>query len=146
TAPPDDPIAAMTDPHLVATTYFAWSARHLAMMAEALGEGADAEKYAALADEVARAFVAEYALPDGRLRSDTQCAYALALRFDLLPPGKQRERAAARLAELVAARGNRISTGFAGTPAICDALTLAGKLPTAYALLEERECPSWLYT
>lgn len=146
TAPPDDPIAAMTDPHLVATAYFAWSARHLAMMAEALGEGADAEKYAALADEVARAFVAEYALPDGRLRSDTQCAYALALRFDLLPPGKQRERAAARLAELVAARGNRISTGFAGTPAICDALTLAGKLPTAYALLEERECPSWLYT
>jgi alpha-L-rhamnosidase len=146
TAPPNDPIAAMTDPHLVATAYFAWSARHLSMMAEALGHTDDAARYGALANEVAEAFAAEYVLPDGRLKSDTQCAYALAIQFDLIPAGMLRDRAADRLAELVAARGNRISTGFAGTPAICDALTMAGKLPSAYALLEERECPSWLYT
>jgi alpha-L-rhamnosidase len=146
TAPPNDPIAAMTDPHLVATAYFAWSARHLSLMAGALGESADARRYGTLAEEIAEAFAAEYILPDGRLVSDTQCAYALAIQFDLIPGGELRRRAADRLAELVAARSNRISTGFAGTPAMCDALTMAGKLSSAYALLEERECPSWLYT
>ncbi len=146
TAPPDDPIAAMTDPHLVATAYFAWSARHLSLMADALGNAADARKYGTLANEVASAFAGAYLLPDGRLTSDTQTAYALAIMFDLIPAGEQRSGAAARLAVLVAERGNRISTGFAGTPAVCDALTKAGHLASAYALLEETECPSWLYT
>ena len=42
-------------------------------------------RYAALADEVATAFAAEYVLPDGRMTSDAQTAYALAIAFDLLP-------------------------------------------------------------
>lgn len=41
--------------------------------------------------------------------------------------------------------GNRIGTGFAGTPVISDALTAAGEADTAYNLLLEEECPSWLY-
>jgi alpha-L-rhamnosidase len=41
--------------------------------------------------------------------------------------------------------GGTISTGFAGTPAICDALSATGHLDEAYALLLERRCPSWLY-
>jgi alpha-L-rhamnosidase len=146
TAPPDDPIAAMTDPYLVATAYFEWSARHLSLMAGALGNADDAEKYGKLAKEVASAFAGAYLLPDGRLSSDTQTAYALAIMFDLLPEGEPRSRAAARLAALVAERGNRISTGFPGTAAICDALTKAGHLASAYGLLEGTECPSWLYT
>ena len=39
----------------------------------------------------------------------------------------------------------RVSTGFAGTPYITDALTRTGHLDDAYRLLLERECPSWLY-
>ncbi|MDQ1512754.1 MAG: alpha-L-rhamnosidase, partial [Microbacteriaceae bacterium] len=41
--------------------------------------------------------------------------------------------------------GYRVSTGFAGTPFITDALTQTGHLDVAYRLLLERECPSWLY-
>ena len=41
--------------------------------------------------------------------------------------------------------GYRISTGFAGTPFVTDALTSTGHLDDAYRLLLERECPSWLY-
>ena len=41
--------------------------------------------------------------------------------------------------------GHRISTGFAGTPFITDALTTTGHLDDAYRLLLQRECPSWLY-
>ncbi|WP_108249369.1 alpha-L-rhamnosidase [Planctomonas deserti] len=143
-APPQDPADAKTDRYLVATAYFAWSAHHLALTAEALGRGEDAAHYAELAAQVREAFQGEYVVGDGRLTSDAQTAYALAIAFDLLPDD-QREAAGARLAELVEAAGNRISTGFAGTPLVADALTSTGDLDRAYALLLERECPSWLY-
>ncbi|WP_432489508.1 family 78 glycoside hydrolase catalytic domain [Kineococcus sp. SYSU DK018] len=143
-APPESPADARTDRYLVATAYFAWSARHLAETARVLGRDADARRYAALADEVRDAFLAEHLREDGRLSSDAQTAYALAIRFGLLT-GEQQRVAGARLAELVREAGGRIATGFAGTPVICDALTQTGHLEEAYLLLLERGCPSWLY-
>lgn len=144
-APPQDPGDARTDRYLVATAYFARSARAVADMARVLDQSADAVHYAALADEVAAAFRAAYVKPDGTMTSDAQTAYALAIVFDLLPDAAQRAKAGARLAELVHADDNRIATGFVGTPLVCDALTLTGHTDTAYELLQERECPSWLY-
>ncbi|WP_443027342.1 alpha-L-rhamnosidase-related protein [Sphingomonas sp. LR61] len=47
--------------------------------------------------------------------------------------------------ELAEQSGYRISTGFAGTPFITDALTQTGHLDDAYRLLLQTECPSWLY-
>lgn len=142
-APPQDPADAQTDRYLVATAYFAASARNVAAMAQILGRE-EAEHYAALAEAVRLAFVGEYVQPDGRMASDAQTAYALALRFELLPQ-EQRAAAGRRLAELVRESGNRIATGFVGTPLVSDALTDAGELAAAYDLLLERECPSWLY-
>ena len=40
----------------------------------------------------------------------------------------------------------RISTGFVGTPLICDALSANGHADTAYRLLLQTEDPSWLYS
>jgi len=144
-APPQDPADATTDKYLVATAYFAWSADHLARSAAVLGRTLDARRYAALAAEVRAAFAAEYLLADGTLTSDAQTAYSLALAFDLIPDAARRARAGERLAELVAEARNRIATGFAGTPLVSDALTLAGEIDSAYALLLEPSCPSWLY-
>ena len=144
-APPQDPADATTDRYLVATAYFAYSARHLSLTAEVLGKTEEAEHYALLADLVREAFAAEYVLPDGRLTSDAQTAYSLAITFDLIPGDAQREAAGRRLAELVAEAGNRIATGFAGTPLVSDALTMTDAFDTAYDLLLEEECPSWLY-
>ena len=79
------------------------------------------------------------------MASDAQTAYALALRFDLLPTDRQRVRAAARLAELVRRDDYRIGTGFVGTPLVCDALVDAGLVDDAYHLLLQTACPSWLY-
>jgi alpha-L-rhamnosidase len=145
TAPPQDPAAARTDRYLVATAYFARSAQCLADIAELLGEDADAEHYAGLARRIRAAFAAEYLLPDGRMTSDSQTAYALALAFGLIPDDEQRAAAARRLVDLVAEARHRIATGFAGTNLISDALTDAGAVDTAYRLLLEEECPSWLY-
>ncbi|WP_424921831.1 family 78 glycoside hydrolase catalytic domain [Streptomyces sp. wa1] len=144
-APPDDPAAGRTDRYLVATAYFAYSARHLALMAAASGSGADAERYGELADEVADAFRHRYVLASGRMTSDSPTAYAVALAFDLLTPS-QRQPAGDRLAQLVSEDDACIATGFVGTPLICDALTDTGHLDVAYRLLLQTQCPSWLYT
>ena len=85
-APPQDPSAAMTDPYLVATAYFAFSTAKLALMADILGRQEDFARYSALATKVRAAFASKYLVSPGRLSSDTQTAYSLAIRFGLLPP------------------------------------------------------------
>jgi alpha-L-rhamnosidase len=143
-APPQDPADARTDRYLVATAYFARSADRLARMAAVLGRHEDAERFDHLAAEVREAFTAEYVLPDGRMTSDAQTAYSLAIAFDLVPEAL-RDAAGLRLAELVEESEHRIATGFVGTPLVSDALTLTGHPDAAYDLLLEEEAPSWLY-
>ncbi|WP_327010277.1 glycoside hydrolase family 78 protein [Dactylosporangium sp. NBC_01737] len=144
-APPEQPAAARTDAHLVATAAHAHSARLLAEIAALLGEAGDHLRYTAHAAAVAEAFNDEYVTPSGRLASDAQTAYALALTAGLLSKEEQRDRAGRRLVELVRSEGYHVGTGFAGTPLICDALSGVGAHDTAYHLLLQRECPSWLY-
>ena len=95
--------------------------------------------------EVRGAFAREYVTEGGRVLSDSATVYALAIAWALLPTREQRDRAGARLADLVRATGFRIGTGFLGTPLIADALTQAGHVDVAYRLLLQEECPSWLY-
>ncbi|GIH02994.1 alpha-L-rhamnosidase [Rhizocola hellebori] len=144
-APPDKPAAARTDAYLVATAYHARSAAQLAAIAALLGEDEDHLRYTALAAEVADAFNNEFVTPNGRVVSDAQTAYAVALHANLLEKSEQRERAGRRLVELVEAGGHHVATGFVGTPLICDALTAVGADDTAGRLLMQRQCPSWLY-
>lgn len=143
-APPDKPSAALTDPAVVATAYFAYSAGILGQTAQLLGREAEATHYLDLAARVRQAFAAEYITPAGRVLSDSATAYALALQFDLLTP-QQRQHAGERLVALVQKSGYHISTGFVGTPLICDALCSVGAHDTAFRLLTQQECPSWLY-
>lgn len=143
-APPDDPMKAMTDPDLVATAFFAHSARIVALWAQALGEEADAARYGALADAIGAGFRARYLGEDGRLASHTQCGYALAIAFGLLE-GEALDTAGQHLADLVEASGGNVATGFAGTPVLTGALSSTGHADAAYRLLTETSCPSWLY-
>jgi len=142
-APSDDPGKAKTPADVVATACAFRTATLMAEAAAVLGEPADAHEFARLSDRIGDGFRLRY-VEDGRVRSDSVTGYALAIAFGLLE-GDDRQKAGDRLAELVRAAGHRISTGFAGTPFVCDALTLTGHLDDAYALLVQREAPSWLY-
>ena len=143
-APPDRPADARTDRALVATAYLAYSADLLAQAADVLGNSDDHRRYAGLAAATRAAFRHEYVSPSGRLVSDAPTAVALALRFELLLP-EQRDTAGRRLVALVKAADHRVATGFVGTPIICDALCDVGAYDTAYHLLTQTQCPSWLY-
>ena len=144
-APPDQPAKATTDPSLAATAYFALSSRRLSEIAQILGFEADTTRFGLLAEEVRQAFLGTYVGADGQLATESQTGYAMALAFDLATDPAMREFMAKRLAGLVSEAGNRIATGFLGTPVICDALTSGGYADVAYALLLQKECPSWLY-
>lgn len=144
-APFDKPWEARTDPYLIATAYFAHSAAIVSQVASILGREEDAKKYGDLAAAIQEEFLKEYVTPSGRLVSDTQTAYALAIHFGLLREPEKRKRAGERLLELVRDREYRIGTGFVGTPIICHALCEVGLEDAAYKLFLQKECPSWLY-
>jgi len=135
---------ATTGKDLIATAYFARSADLLARSAAVLGKEDDARRYAALAARVREAFNREFVTATGRVGENTQTAYALALRFDLLPAARRAE-GARRLAGAVAARKDHLTTGFLGTPALLFALSDHGQTDTAWRLLTQESYPSWLY-
>src|SRR5260370_33809445 len=89
-APPDKPAAGRTDPHIVATAYFARSAELLGQAACVLGRAEDEARYLRLAAEVRDAFNAEDVTPPGRVISDSETAYAPALHVALLTGLQQR--------------------------------------------------------
>ncbi|GGM64313.1 alpha-L-rhamnosidase [Microbacterium saperdae] len=144
-APPDDAAAGKSDPDVIATAYFARSTWICRETARVLGRSEDELFYAQLHREIVDAFVSAYVEPDGRVYSDAQTVYALALQWDLLPDDSVREAAGARLEKLVSDAGFHVDTGFVGTPLILDALTDAGYVDAAYRMLLQTECPSWLY-
>ncbi|MBB1511091.1 family 78 glycoside hydrolase catalytic domain [Tessaracoccus sp. MC1627] len=145
TAPPHDPAAGATQQALVATAYFAHSARLTARAAEIIGDEAAHKHYAALASEVSAAFRARFVTPAGRMTSHSQTAYAVAICLELLSNDDERAAAGRHLVELVREGSHRIGTGFVGTPLLLHALTQVGAVDDAYRVLLNEECPSWLY-
>jgi len=134
---------ATTDKDLLATAFFAYSTGLLQKSAEVLGKIDDAKKYGELLTNIKKAFLQEYVTLNGRLSSNTQTAYSVALAFDLLPETLSK-KAAERLAADVKSF-KHITTGFLGTPLICHVLSDYGYTDLAYMLLNRKEYPSWLY-
>jgi alpha-L-rhamnosidase len=134
---------ATTDKDLIATAFYAHSTDLLARSAKVLGKTEDARAYRELFERIRTAWMTEYVTASGRLASNTQTAYALALEFGLLPEARRAD-AGARLAADVRAVGH-LTTGFLGTPYLTDALTATGHLAEAYRLLLNKRYPSWLY-
>jgi alpha-L-rhamnosidase len=143
-APPDDPAGAKTDPDIVASAYVVRSLQLVTAAARELGDPEAAGTYGDLAERARLAWVREYTTPAGRVVSDAQTAYALAITFDLVDAAT-RATMGDRLAWLVRRAGYRIGTGFVGTPIIQDALTSTGHADVAARLLLQTGVPSWLY-
>src|SRR5690606_3237110 len=106
----DDP----TPGNLIATAYFAYSAKLLSEMAGAIGETEDAARFERLFEQIKAAFNEAFVSDDGFVEGDSQTAYVLALYMDLLPEDK-RQKAADRLVERIKERDWHLSTGFLGT-------------------------------
>lgn len=132
-----------TPSEIIAHAYYFYDFSILSEMAAAIGMYEDSEKYRQEAEHAREEFYKAYVSPDGKLYGDTQCGYALAIKFGLV---KDVETMASHLVRTVERAGNHLQTGFIGTghllPALCD----IGRSDLAYAILLQETYPSWGYT
>ena len=132
----------ITDKLFIATAFYAYSVSLTLKAAKALGKCDDVNKYSELHKNIVKEFQKEFTDSTGEPKCKTQTAYALGLYMDLFKDGKA---AAKSFVNLIAENGNKIQTGFVGTPYICFALSKYGYDDVVYELLLRREYPSWLY-
>ena len=133
----------VTDKDLIANAYFYHSTDLVSKMAGIIGKNADSDKYAELAKKIKIAFNNEFVTANGRLVSQTQTAYGLALSFGLLPENLV-ETVATQLANDVN-NSKQLTTGFVGTPTICNSLSASNHDDLAFMLVNRKKYPSWLY-
>jgi len=133
-----------TEHDFISTAFFAYSADLLSKTAGILGNRADEKFYSDLFENIKKVFIREYVRPAGRVGTNSQTSYVLALMFNLLPE-EQRAAAAKFLVDDIRGRRNHLSTGFLGTPFLCHVLTQNGYTDVAYDLLLQETYPSWLY-
>jgi alpha-L-rhamnosidase len=143
-SPNDDGSDAITDKYEIAQCFYAHSTQLLINTAKVLGKTDDAAKYEELLKKIKDAYNHEYVTASGRLMSNTQTAYVLALQFDMLPEAT-RPVAAKYLADNIQMYNNHLTTGFLGTPYLCHVLSRFGYDDLAYKLLLQDTYPSWLY-
>ncbi|WP_033344364.1 family 78 glycoside hydrolase catalytic domain [Catenuloplanes japonicus] len=129
---------------ITSTAFFGWSARLVSRMAAATGRTAQAQSYGQLADQIGAAFTNRFVAADGRIGSNSQTGYVLALAFGLVPPDRE-QAVADKLAAAVAARNGHLSVGFMGVENLLPVLTAHGHLDTAYEILQQPDYPGWGY-
>jgi alpha-L-rhamnosidase len=125
-----------TDHALLASAELVHAASALAQMMRAGGPSlqAGADDYQTLSDRARESFVRAFVLPDGRLKSDTQTAYAVAIARGALV-GPARDAAAPHLAIALERAGGKPTTGTLGSALLLPALSLIGRDDLAYAVL-----------
>ena len=133
-----------TEHDFIATAFYAYSSSLLADAAKALGKTDDEKTYTNLFNKIKSVFINEYVTNAGRVGTNSQTSYVLALKFNLLPDNL-RSKAAEFLNADIKSRDNHLSTGFLGTPYLCHVLSSNGYSETAYDLLLQQTYPSWLY-
>lgn len=133
-----------TDKDLIASAYFYHITEIMANTCDILGM--KSEEYKKLLLRIRKAYKKEY-IKRGKLTSDTQTAHVVTLHFGIVDDEPElKERLGNRLVELIEAFGDRLQTGFVGTPYLLDALTEIGRSDKAYTLLLQEKFPSWLFS
>ena len=141
-----------TDKRYVSVAYYAYVARLMHKISEALSENKNdsyaikGEGYKNLFNNIKKEFVSRYIDESGALKVSTQTAYLLALKFDLFDNPTYRKNAIERLNKMLTDNGNKLSTGFVGTGILNQTLSECGLNDMAYNLILQRNNPSWLYS
>ena len=133
-----------TNKDLIATAYYYLITTIMAKTCDVLGM--KSEQYVNLAERIRKAFRKEF-IKRGKLTSDTQTAHVITINFGLVDDAPElKAKLGERLVALIEAFGDRLQTGFVGTPYLLDALTEIGRPDKAYTLLLQEKFPSWLFS
>ena len=135
-------VRGATDVAFIANLYYAVSAELVSKAAHVLGKADDEAAYRALADEQFRAVKEEFYSVTGRCCIKTQTALLLTLKYHL---SDNVELTKKQLAQLFADAGDKLRTGFVGTPLMCKILSDNGMENLAWKLLLNEDYPGWLH-
>lgn len=125
---------------ILATGAYAGSVDILIKAGKVLGY--DVAEYEKLHADIVKTFNDRFII-DGDLKYKTQTMYVVAIYFGFV---KDKALYAKRLADMIKANGNRLTTGFVGTAYLMQTLTANGYTDVAYSLLLQQEFPSWLFS
>ena len=100
--------------------------------------------YNDLSEHIKKAFHEVYITEDNRLKTELQGLYVMAIAFGIVQ-GEEKKNFEMRLNQLVEKADFHLATGFLSTPFLLDVLWNAGYYETAYRVLYQDTCPSWLY-
>lgn len=130
-----------TDEGYIASVYYAASAGIVSRAAAVLGFAEEEREYAELSERLFDEVRREYFSETGRCCEKTQTGLLLALHFNLTD---NRELAIDQLKKLFERTGDKLNTGFVGTPLLCLTLSDNGMDDLAWKLLLNEEYPGWL--
>ncbi len=120
---------------LIGSAFYARSTELLCKIGRIIGQ--DITHYEALYKKITDAFNREF---EGTYKTQTE--HVLALIFNLT---QNPNAVIESLVELIHKDGDKLQTGFVGTPYILHVLSRYGYNELAYTLLLRKEYPSWLY-
>ncbi|MGT2750527.1 family 78 glycoside hydrolase catalytic domain [Streptococcus orisasini] len=128
----------------VATLMVVLTTALMAKISKLLGDTDNEEHFTELNQNIKNAFVKEYMTEDGKMTSDYQGVYVLALVTDTVPDNLK-AASLARIKEMIHANGDRLDTGFLSVPYLLPLLHNLGEGKLANRLLFQDQSPSWLY-
>lgn len=131
----DGSLKGGTNNDFIASAYFAYSVSLVIKSRKVLG--LDAGIYEELYDNIYKAFLKEFPV------CNTQTECVLALAFGLTDDAYG---VADKLVGLIRENGNKLTTGFVGTPYLLQVLSDNGYTDLAYTLILQEEYPSWLFS
>ena len=119
-------------------------------MSAAIGKTEESVRFARHYEQAVARFRARHLEKDGMLPvryHGMQTPAAFVLTLGLNPDDASKVQTVQILKKALAARGNRMSTGFLGTTVLLDALAdAAGDPALAYSVLLNHDFPGWLYS
>lgn len=139
-----------TDDRYISMAYYACDAMLMSRMSRVLSHDAadtyarKAADYLTLYNHIKDEFQQRYFTDS--ISQRTQTAYLLALKWNLTRDEAQRRAVIDSLSTDIARNGEMLNTGFVGTSTINQTLSDVGLSEHAFNLLEQRRCPSWLYS
>lgn len=131
---------------LVHTFYHSLCARLVARAAGVLGRSEDEKRYAAVADEARRAFVARFFHPDeARFHDGKSGSDVFGLALGGLPPDTAAAVARAFAGRILTDNGGHLDTGFLGTSFLFDVLSQFDRDDVAFTIMSQRTFPGYGY-
>ncbi len=130
------------DKSVISQCFFGLSAKLIARMFAILGDDENTDKYECYYKKIKHAFRENYLYKYGKIKGDSQTAYAFALSVGFVTVSEIKSH----FIQSLEREGYKLTTGFIGVKYLLPAICEIGEVDLAYKIIKQTEYPSWGYT